>query len=82
MKERAMMRSLLLILAAATVVAAIDAASAAPRGRLNSVVIPNNSVQPKPSGPALTSRHAPAQAQPKGQVRSQMMYSVGHINGH
>jgi len=72
-----MMRSLLLFLFAVALVAATDAASAAPRGRVGGVATPNSAVHAQPNGPSITSRGTKSQ----GQVRSQLMYSVGHING-
>ena len=86
-----MMRGVLLVLSAVAVVAATDAAPAAPRGNLSGVVILNGNI---PAGHATrrhfsgfvsrfsagaVMRHA-TQAKPHGQVRSQMMFTVGHIN--
>jgi len=83
-----MMRGAHLVLSAAVaLVAATDAAPAAPRGQLSGGVILNGNI---PAGNA-TRRHfsgfvsrfstgAATQAKPRGQVRSQMMFSMGHIN--
>src|SRR5262245_45650769 len=63
---RAMIRSLPLNLSAVALVAATDAAPAAPRGGPNQV------------------RNLPlaqTQAKPRGQVRAQLMFTVGSING-
>lgn len=83
-----MVRNLLLILAAVALVASTDAAPAAPRGRPSGMVILNSNisagtVHSMPNRPFITSRRAfaHAQAKPRGQVRAQLMFTVGHING-
>ena len=60
-----MMRSLPLILSAAAMVAATDAAPAAPRGGPNQV---------------RNLPFAQTQAKPRGQVRAQLMFTVGSLN--
>ena len=87
-----MMRGALLVLTAVTLVAAAtDAAPAAPRGVFSGVVILNSSM---PAGNATRRRFAgfmsrfssgarkrhATQAKPRGQIRSQMMFTVGHLN--
>ena len=86
-----MMRGALLILSAVALVAATDAAPAAPRGNLSGVVILNSSM---PAGNATRRhfsgfmsrfstgarmRHA-TQTKPRGQIRGQLMFTVGHLN--
>ena len=86
-----MMRGVLLILSAVALVAATDAAPAAPRGKLSGVVILSSNI---PAGNATrrhfsgfvsrfstgTAMRHSTQAKPHSQIRSQLMFSVGHIN--
>ena len=86
-----MMRGVLFVLSAVALVAATDAASAAPRGNFSGVVILNSSM---PAGNATRRhfsgfvsrfsagarmRHA-TQAKSRGQIRAQLMFTVGHLN--
>src|SRR5262249_54793143 len=87
-REPAMMRGVLLILSAVALVAATDAAPAAPRGGVvivNGYISAGNATRRHFSGfvsrfsAGTVMRHA-TQAKPGGQIRSQMMFSVGHLN--